>query len=57
MIITFNVNIVENNKGNVDLTVSRKLSNYPPMKILNLPKDYIGSMLQNYYKLVEEGKQ
>ncbi len=57
MEIIFNVCIVENDKGNVDLTVSRELSNYPPMKILNLPKDYIGSMLQNYYELVKEGKQ
>lgn len=57
MEISFNVHIVENMKGNVDLTISRELSEYPPMRINNLPKDYIGSTLQNYYKLVKEGKQ
>lgn len=63
--MTFNVCIEENSRGNVDLTISRELSNYPldmqgnyqPMKIVNLPEDYIGSMLQKYYELVKEGKQ
>lgn len=55
--MTFNVCIDENSRGNVDLTISRELSEYPPMRINNLPKDYIGSTLQKYYKLVEEGKQ
>ncbi len=63
--MTFNVCIEENSRGNVDLTVSRELSDYPidmqrnyqPMHINNLPKDFIGGILQHYYELVEEGKQ
>ena len=67
--MTLTVCIIENDKGNVDMTISRERNNYPldydlnhevkvqPMHINNLPKDYIGSMLQKYYELVEEGKQ
>lgn len=61
MTVTFNVCIVENDKGNVDLTISRELSNYPldmqrdyqPMRIINLPKGLIGGILQHYYELEE----
>ena len=66
--MTFNVCIIENDKGNVDMTISRELSNYPldykfnhevkdqPMHINNLPKDFIGGILQHYYELVKEAK-
>lgn len=49
--------IMENDKGNVDLTFSHEQKEGQPMKIINLPEDYIGSMLQKYYELVKEGKQ
>ena len=48
--------IMEKDKGYVDLTFNHEQAEGQPMKILNLPEDYIGSMLQKYYELVKEAK-